>query len=307
MSDITITHTHEDGTLVDGTEKGDGAGPILKTYGFRWFPSIKQFGIRSSRDRAARRVAIEAAAKALRADGHTVTVEIDDTPRDNTTVRAAQHERLEDRRAALAAKGEKLTAESTALYQASNAMVEHIPLGQPVMPGRRGQAHRNLLERSVNTAIRSAQAAKAAEGIPARIAGSHRAEARAERPDVVKRRVDRLEAELRRLDRRMVGLKLHPETDSTVLREQYEAERAVLVERIDGDKALLEQARAAGTFGRYSKDTVRKGDQVRVRGEWRTVARANAKSVSVTTAYSWTDKYGYEEITGLRAQPSADD
>jgi hypothetical protein len=306
MSDIEITHTHEDGTLVDGTEKGDGAGDILKRYGFRWFPSIKQFGIRNSRDQAARRVAINGAAEALRAQGHTVTVEIDDTPRDNATARAAKHERLEDRRAALGEKREKLTAESAALHRASNAMVEHIPLGQPVMPGRRGRAHRNLLERSVNTAIRGAQVAKEAERIPERIAGSLRAEARGERPDVVKRRVDRMEAELRRLDRRMVGLKLRPETDSDVLREQYEGERRLLVERIEGDKKLLEAAKEAGTFGRYSKDNVHKDDQIQVRGQWRTVVRANPKTVSVTTGYSWTDKYGYEEITGLRCQHSDD-
>jgi hypothetical protein len=306
MSDIEITHTHADGTLVDGTEKGDGAGDILKRHGFRWFPSIKQFGIRNSRDQAARRVAINQAAEALRTAGHTVTVSIDDTPRDNATARAAKHERLEDRRAALGAKREKLTAESTALHRASNAMVEHIPLGQPVLPGRRGQAHRNLLERSVNTAIRGAQVAKQAERIPDRIAGSRRAEARSERPDVVKRRVDRMEAELRRLDRRMVGLKLRPETDSDVLREQYEAERRLLVERIEGDKKLLDEAKEAGTFGRYSKDNVHKDDQIQVRGQWRTVVRANVKTVSVTTGYSWTDKYGYEEITGLRCQHTDD-
>lgn len=301
MSDIEITHTHEDGTLVDGTEKGDGAGPVLKRFGFRWFPSLRQFGIRGSRDRAARRTAIEAAAEALRAEGHTVTVTIDDTPRDTATVRADQHERLEDRRAALAAKADRLTAESDALHNRSRAMVEHIPLGQPVMPGRRGRAHRNLLERSVTTAIKGARTAREAELTAHRVQGSARAEAYRERPDVVKRRVDRQEAELRRIDRSLANLA--PGT----LRDQYEAERAVLAERIAGDKALLDEARAAGTFGQYSRDNVRKGDQVKIRGQWRTVARANPKTVSVETGYSWTDKYGYEEIRGHRAQPSADD
>jgi hypothetical protein len=305
MSDIEITHTHEDGTLATGTEKGDGAGPILKSYGFRWMPSIGCYGIRGSRDRAARRVAINTAAEKLRADGHTVTVQIDDTPRDNATVRAAKHERLEDRRAALAAKGQRLTQESEALRRRSDEMVEHIPPGQPVLPGRRGKAHRNLLNRSIDTAIKGAQVAKEAERMPERIAGSHRAEAYGERPDVIKRRVDRMEAELRGLDRRLARMKLYPEAYSTTVVEQYQGERATLLERIKGDQELLEQARAEGRFGQYSRDNVHKHDLVLIRGQWREVARANAKTVSVTTGYSWTDKYGWEEVRQLRCVHTA--
>ncbi|MFJ4469548.1 DUF3560 domain-containing protein [Streptomyces sp. NPDC089424] len=297
---ITITHTHEDGTLVDGTDRGDGTAPILKTHGFRWFPSIKQWGIRGSRDHAPRRLAINAAADALRAAGHEVTVTLDDTVRDNATVRAAQHERLEDRRTALAAKGERLTAESAALHARSNAMVEHIPLGQPVLPGRRGQAHRNLLNRSIDTAIKGAQVARQAEAMPARIAASRAAEARGERPDVVKRRVDRMEAELRGLDRRLARMKLYPDAYSSAVVEQYQGERATLVTRIEGDKELLEQAQAEGRFGQYSRDNVHRDDLVSIRGQWRQVVRANAKTVSVTTGYSWTDKYGWEEVRDLR-------
>lgn len=300
MSDIEITHTHEDGSLATGTGKGDGAGPILKRYGFRWGHSIQAYYVRDSRDRAARRVAINAAAEELRADGHTVTVEINDTPRDNATVRADKHERLEDHRDRLAVKGDRLAAESAALHRASDAMVEHLPMGQPVMPGRRGQAHRNLLNRSVDTAIKAAVVGGEARRMPARIAGSRAAEARAERPDVIKRRVDRMEADLRRLDRRMASLSLYPTANSDALREQYEGERATLLERIKGDRELLEQAKAEGRFGRYSRDNVHKHDLVKIRGQWRTVARSNAKTVAVTTGYSWTDNYGWEEVKSLR-------
>ncbi|MFJ7090395.1 DUF3560 domain-containing protein [Streptomyces mirabilis] len=300
MSDIEITHTHEDGTLATGTDKDDGAGPILKRYGFRWGYSIEAYYVRDSRDRAARRVAINAAAEELRTDGHTVTVEINDTPRDNATVRADKHERLEDRRTGLAAKGQRLAAESAVLHARSDAMVEHLPLGQPVAPGRKGRAHRNLLERSVDTAIKGALAAGEAERMPARIVASRRAEARAERPDVVARRVAKMEADVRRLDRRMASLTLYPAANSYALREQYEGERATLLERIKGDQELLDQAKAEGRFGQYSRDNVHKHDLVRIRGQWRTVARANAKTVAVTTGYSWTDNYGWEEVKGLR-------
>ncbi|MFJ3100355.1 DUF3560 domain-containing protein [Streptomyces sp. NPDC086835] len=300
MATITISHTPEDGTLVDGdTEKGDGTGDILKRYGFRWFRSLRQYGHANSRDRAPRVAAMEAAAEELRAAGHTVTVEIAEEVRPNDVVRADKHERLEDRRAALEAKQEKLTREAEALRRRSDAMVEHLPLGQPVMPGRRGRAHRNLLERSVDTAIRSALTAQEAARLPSRVEGSRRAEAYKERPDVTARRVDRLETELRALDRRMEGLGQYPGARSDALRRQYEGERAVLIERIAGDRAVLDAAREAGTFGRYSKENVHRDDRVKIRGQWRTVVRANGKTVSVSTGYSWTDRYGWEEVKAL--------
>ncbi|MFE2991420.1 hypothetical protein [Streptomyces sp. NPDC059262] len=62
---------------------------------------------------------------------------IDDTVRGNEEVKADKHGRLEDRRTALAAKGDKLTAQAQALHRASDAMVEHLPLGQPAGRARR--------------------------------------------------------------------------------------------------------------------------------------------------------------------------
>lgn len=300
MAHIEITHTHPEGTLADGGAKGDGTGDILKANGFRWGRSIQCWYVPNSRDRAPRLLALARIEEQLTEAGHTVTVTTDNEVRDNATVRADQHERLEDRRTALETKQDKLTREAAALHARSDAMVEHLPLGQPVMPGRRGRAHRNLLERSVDTAIRGALTQQEADRIPDRIAGSYRQEAHRERPDVTARRVARLEAELRGLDRRMAGLTLRPETDSPRLREQWEGERAVLEERIAGDRAVLDQARAEGRFGLYSKENVHAGDAVKVRGTWRRVVRANANTVSVSTGYSWTDKYGWEEVRDLR-------
>ncbi|MEE1806778.1 DUF3560 domain-containing protein, partial [Streptomyces sp. BE133] len=155
------------------------------------------YGHYNSRDRAPRLVEIERAAEQLREAGHTATVEVDGTVRDNATVRADQHERLENRRAALEAKGQKLSDEAAALRRRSDEMIEHIPMGQTVGPGARGRAHRNLLNRSIDTAIKSAHTDEEARRMPDRIAGSYRQEAHRERLDVTARRVDRLNAELR--------------------------------------------------------------------------------------------------------------
>ena len=71
---ITISHTHADGTLVYGTSKEDGTAAILKANRFRWFPSIRLWGVPQSRDHLAKRWQIDAAANSLRAAGHEVTV-----------------------------------------------------------------------------------------------------------------------------------------------------------------------------------------------------------------------------------------
>jgi hypothetical protein len=94
MADLMIRHTHADGTLLEGSSKGDGVYEVLKGLrGWRYFPSIGAIGIRQSRDRVAKRGLINAAADALRAAGHEVTVEIDDTPRARADVLADQADR----------------------------------------------------------------------------------------------------------------------------------------------------------------------------------------------------------------------
>ncbi len=69
---ITISHTAADGTLVEGTSKGDGTNTILKANGFRWFRTLGLWGIAASRDRQPNEYKINRAADALRAAGHTV-------------------------------------------------------------------------------------------------------------------------------------------------------------------------------------------------------------------------------------------
>ena len=40
MTALTIPHTHESGTLIDGTTRGDGTADALKATGWRWGRSI---------------------------------------------------------------------------------------------------------------------------------------------------------------------------------------------------------------------------------------------------------------------------
>src|SRR5690606_2120725 len=76
---LTITHTREGGTLIDGTERGDGTNVVLKAHRWRFSRNLGTWYVPQSRDRAAKVRTIETTAAALRDAGYDVEVTIDDT------------------------------------------------------------------------------------------------------------------------------------------------------------------------------------------------------------------------------------
>lgn len=195
--EVTIRHTHEDGTLVYGTSKGDGTAEILKANRFRWFPSIKLWGVPQSRDHLAKRWQIDTAAESLRKAGHEVTVEIDDTPRDVAEVKADRADRLDDRYERLTAKAERESAECTARMARADEIVS-ARNGQPRLAGHHSARHWDADQKRVEQNDRAAQAAygKAERAQQAaQVVG--RADAYRELPAVIIRRIDKTEAELR--------------------------------------------------------------------------------------------------------------
>lgn len=293
---ITITHTHAQGTLADGTWKGDSSGDILKRYGFRWMPSLGMYGIPHTIDRAARRCALNRAAADLQAAGFETELSLDDTPRPYETVQAAARQRLEDRRAAIGARGERLAQQSAALLRRSDELVDGIPMGQPVFSGKRGRWHRTAKDRSADAFLKAGATGREADRQTDRVQASVRQQEHRESPAVTARRITRVERELRAIDRALTGGQDKPPA-SGLRAEQLQAERAVAEIQVAGDRAVLELARAAGGFGPWSRDVLHPGDRVRIHGDWRQIVRVNAKTVSVATGYSWAARYGFEEIT----------
>lgn len=80
MSALTITHTHEAGTLIDGTSRGDGSAPVLKANGWRWGRSIGAWYVPHSRDRIATGWKIDQTAEALRVVPGSVSTSTSTTP-----------------------------------------------------------------------------------------------------------------------------------------------------------------------------------------------------------------------------------
>ena len=90
MATLTITHTHAEGTLIEGTAKGDKSGLILKECGWARAQSTGRWYVPRSRNRDARQQQIDNTARELREFGFTVDFRIDNTPRSEAEIAAAK-------------------------------------------------------------------------------------------------------------------------------------------------------------------------------------------------------------------------
>jgi hypothetical protein len=141
-----VSHTFAGGSVVTGTARGHGAGPVLKSLGWRWSARIPtgedEFGawfLRGSRDRIARRQVLQDTAAALRRSGFTVTVTVDNTPRSMEEAEADRTQRMGDRAGALQDKADRRAAQARAKLDRADQMAEHIPLGQPILIGHHSE------------------------------------------------------------------------------------------------------------------------------------------------------------------------
>ena len=312
---ITIKHTHEDGTLIYGTAKGDGVYEIARRHGFAWFPSIKMIGIRQSRDQVAKRHRINGLAEALCAAGHEVTVEINDEHRDRAEVLADQAERLEDRAERLEARSERHAAASEAARARADQIGERFYMGQPIIVGHYSEKGARADQRRMHAAMdRSCEEHAAAQYAAQQASAVGNSLARSARPDVTARRIKTAEAELRKIQKYLDGYTTrHLDGNGKPVyvfehagatgerRESLEARKAQLEDQLSYDRAALAEAVTAGRYVEYSKDVVKVGDQIHNGFRWAKVVKVNRTTVSVETGYSWHDKIKFTDISRHRA------
>lgn len=113
----------------------------------------------------------------------------------------------------------------------------------------------------------------------------------ARHPRAVANRVDRLAAEARRLQCLI---------DEHGRHESWSLALAEAEEQLEYWRGVRAQQLADGTAAGFGADTVRAGDAVKISGRWRRVVRANVKSVTVATEYSWTDRAPWHHVTEHR-------
>ena len=319
---IEITHNAPEGTLVHGTVRGDGTNTILKAAGFRWFPTLGLWGIAGSRDHQPNRYKIERAAAALRAAGHPVSVDVDDTHRSTAEAEADKAQRQEQRVDALNAKAERKAAAAEAAWETEHRAVEALPPGgEPIKIGHHSERrHRNAIARAHDATRRAIEATDLAHQARSRAEAAASTTGHRYNPVTVKNRIEKLQAAQRGdqhiLDghRRVVARsatheyvdEFGPATGS--YRDQVIARMAQRGDEITYWTAIYADLQASGAASTHSRDSISTGDLIKYRGHWYPVVRVNPKSVSVRLheGASWTNTIGYHEISGHRLA-AADD
>ncbi|MFJ3097899.1 DUF3560 domain-containing protein [Streptomyces hydrogenans] len=265
-ADIVIRHTHEDGTVVEGSSKGDGIWEALKKLGWTYRRTPGIF-IRGSRLKNADRWKINKAADAVRALNLTVAVVIEENL-SFAEREEARAEAADDRAERYADRSTNAAASSKAAYDRSSQIAERFHMGQPIIVGHYSEkGARRDQERMHNSMRKSINEDKRATYWAERAGAAEHYEAYRNNPGRTLRRIDKLEASLRKVRREWTGIEL-------------ERRAGELEEEIAYWKGIIAKAEADG-FKVWGRADFAKGDFVRSRGTWSEVLRVNAKSVTI--------------------------
>ncbi|MFD0032486.1 DUF3560 domain-containing protein [Streptomyces sp. NPDC127172] len=280
---IEITHTRADGTLLEGSRKGDGVWEIVRQHGFRSSRNVGLY-VQQSRDKAAKRWHIGPAAATLRAAGWAVVVDIDeDTRRTFAEAEADREERAEDRAERFTEYAGNAAGRSDAAYAGVKRIGDGIPMGQPILVGHHseGRARRDVarMDAGMRKSIAEQEKAKHYAGRAA-AAGSY--EAFRKNPPRTLRRIKNLEADLRRVEKWQRGesaggytRSLTPATVAELGRRHEE-----LTDELGFWRHVIAKAEEDG-FKVWGPADFTKGDFARIRGRWYEVLRVNKATLTV--------------------------
>lgn len=314
---ITITHTPEAGTVLEGTTKGDGTNHILNSDGrsWRWSRNLGAWYIARSRDTAPQTALITATAEKLRAAGHTVTVTVQTGHRSTADIEADRAERQQERAEGLAAKAEQQTAAALAAHEHARELADQIPFGQPILIGHHSEGRMRRHAQRIHAAMNaSVHAATLAEETGRRAQVASIGTSAAYNPVTVANRIRTLTAEQNKITRSIDGhtRTIAAMTDGTrrvetarpasgVYREQLTERLTVVTDQLTYWQGVRDQQITDGTATDYSPATINKGDTVQIRGHWYEVVRVNKKTVTVPSSLGpWTDTAPYHQIQDHR-------
>lgn len=316
---ITITHTHAGGTLVEGTERGDGSAPAVKSAGFRWSRNIGAWYLPQSRDKLAKTWKISAAKSALEAAGFEVTVEIDETVRrDFAEAESERYERAEDRAERMSGYADNASARSEAAYARAHQIADGIPFGQPVLVGHHSEGrHRRDLDRIDRGMRASITEDRKAGHFAERAETAAQYQERRESVPTTLRRIKKLEAEQRQAQRRLDGTDRFYDYGNPAS-GSYRERLLILVADRDEQLAYwrehVHKAQEEAGVKVWSAADFTKGDYVRLLGTWYEVLRVNAKSLTIPAMINdgpivkregarctWTDTIPYDKVKGRKS------
>ncbi len=215
----------------------------------------------------------------------------------------------EDRVAVLGAKAERSAGAADAAEDRARELVDRMPLGQPILVGHHSEARMRKAYANIENASRAGVAAyEEAKTADARAAAASATTAFRYSPGVIRRRIERLEADLRRCERARDGHTRTLFTDCRGVkqvethgaaegahRECVRAGIARLEDQIAFWKGELANAADAGAHV-WDVATVEVDDRIRYWGGWDTVAKVNAKSVRLA---SRTGRLPFDQIKAV--------
>ncbi|WP_316303083.1 DUF3560 domain-containing protein [Clavibacter michiganensis] len=263
-----------------------------------------------SRDRLPNRWKIRRTVDALRAAGFTVDADISTVIWPTAEVEAAKIERQADRVDALDAKADRKAAAEVAADERASAALHRLPEGgEPIKVGHHSEGrHRNAITKAHTALAQAVEAGRDAEHARGRADVARITTDARYSPVTVANRIETLDAELRKLERRLTEDVCDSERGYRPATAEEQARRAERLGRHLDEKrdqiaywegVRAEQIATSRATG-FDRTTVQKGDLVKIRGSWHRVARVNPKTVSVETDYTWTRTAPYAEIQALR-------
>ncbi len=304
-ADIVIRHTHEDGTTVEGSEKGDGVWETLRPLGWTYRRNPGIF-IRGSRYKGADRWKLNRAADAVRALGLSCAVVVEEemsfAEREAARVGAA-----EERAERYADRSGRAAASSQAARDASDRISERFWMGQPILVDHHSEGRARRDQERMHNAMRKSIAEGERAGYWAsRAAAADAYERYRKAPGRTLRRIEKLEAERRGVLRERDGVDDRGRFADVWRRGPSEERREELTRRLaEYDEELtywaetIKEAERRG-FKVWSRADFVRGDFVRWRGTWYEVTRVNAKTTTVPHIHAAFDGGAVGSVDGCR-------
>ncbi|MEO7716338.1 MAG: DUF3560 domain-containing protein [Capsulimonas sp.] len=212
-----------------------------------------------------------------------------------------QQEELRQRRLNRAERlegwAESRTRQSDAHYRTVRRIGDMIPFGQPILVGHHSEERaRRDAARMDSNMRRSVESSNMAADHSEKAANLRRlAEDAPKSPTYINNRIEEARTEIGKLERALQG-KSYVHSEPRQISDKACQHYSALLAEQRGKLEYWQKQLAAVGGDQYSRENVKPGDSVKIRGSWEKIVRANAKTVSVETGYSWTMKYFYAEI-----------
>ncbi len=189
-------------------------------------------------------------------------------------------------------RSDRHAQESYQAHRKVDQIASYIPIGQPILVGHHSERHhRRDIEKIDRGMQKAVEESKKAEYYHEKAEASQRHQQHLGRPDVIYRRIQRLEADKRRLERSRLDWK----PDS----QEYARRLAILTEQIEENKGALEEA--GGIVA--DRVNVEPGDLVLINGSRAIVKKVNPKkyvceliTMRLANGEPWTMTFDRSEL-----------